>query len=49
MFVRALVDFEDLVREFGSNHVSGVAGTYVEELVEACQMLAIDTVVLGRP
>jgi L-fucose isomerase len=47
MFVRAQIDFEELVREFGSNHISGVDGTYVQELVLVCALLGIQPVVLG--
>ena len=47
MFVHADLDFEALINEFGSNHISGVAGNYVEELVHACKLLDIEPVVLA--
>lgn len=47
MFVHADLDFEALINEFGSNHISGVAGDYVEELVHACKLLDIEPVVLA--
>jgi L-fucose isomerase len=48
MFVHVNLDFDELVAEFGSNHISGVTGYYVEELVHACRLLDIQPVVLGQ-
>jgi len=45
-FVRLSVDFDELVEQFGSNHISGVAGTYVEELVHLCRLLEVEPLVL---
>ncbi|MBT7989273.1 MAG: L-fucose/L-arabinose isomerase family protein [Anaerolineae bacterium] len=47
MFVHADLDFEALINEFGSNHISGVAGDYVEELIHVCKLLDIVPVVLA--
>ena len=46
MFVRANLDFDELINEFGSNHISGVAGFYVDELVHFCKLLDIQPIVL---
>lgn len=43
-FVKVDVDFEKLVDEFGSNHISGVAGDYVRELQEVGRLLNIPTI-----
>jgi L-fucose isomerase len=48
MFVKVNLNVEHLVQEFGSNHISGVAGRYVEELVHVCQMLDITPVVIDE-
>lgn len=48
MFVHVNVDFERLVDEFGSNHISGVAGLCVDELVHACKLLGIQPIVLSK-
>lgn len=47
-FVRVDVDLDRLVDEFGSNHISGVAGTWVRELVALCEMLDIEPVVMDK-
>jgi L-fucose isomerase len=47
-FVHVDLDFEALIDEFGSNHVSGVAGNYVQELKHVCDLLDIQAVVLGK-
>jgi len=44
-FIRVDLDFDALVDEFGSNHISGVAGNYVQELQQVCQLLDIAPVV----
>jgi L-fucose isomerase len=48
MFVHANVDFDQLIAEFGSNHISGVAGSYVDELVHACKLLDVQSIVLSK-
>jgi L-fucose isomerase len=45
-FVKLSVDVDAFISEFGSNHITGVAGTYVEELRHVCQMLDITPVVM---
>jgi L-fucose isomerase len=45
-FVKVSVDVDAFISEFGSNHITGVAGSYVEELRHACQMLDITPVVM---
>jgi L-fucose isomerase len=47
-FVRVSMDFDELVAEFGSNHISGVAGTYVRELEHVCNLLDIQPLVMGK-
>jgi L-fucose/D-arabinose isomerase len=41
-FIKMDVNVERLIGEFGSNHIMGVAGTYVEELVHFCRLMAIE-------
>ena len=48
MFVRADLDFDALIAEFGSNHISGVAGLYIDELVHVCRLLDIQPIVLSN-
>jgi L-fucose/D-arabinose isomerase len=48
MFVRVDLDFDALVDEFGSNHISGVAGLCVDELLHACDLMGIQPIVLSR-
>jgi L-fucose isomerase len=47
-FVKVDMDFHDLIAEFGSNHISGVAGDVVDELVQLCTLLGITPVVIGE-
>ena len=47
MFVHATLNFDELVAEFGSNHISGVAGLCVDELIHVCRLLDIKPIVLG--
>jgi len=44
-FINVNLDFDSLVGEFGSNHILGVAGNYVQELLLVCQLLEIEAVV----
>ena len=48
MFTKMDYDIDAFVEEYGSNHISGVAGCYTEELVEVCKMLDIEPVVFAR-
>jgi len=45
-FVKVDADLDHLVDEFGSNHISGVAGSWVKELGILCTMLDIEPVVM---
>lgn len=47
-FVKVDVDLDRFVDEFGSNHISGVAGTWVRELVSLCDMLDVEAVVMDE-
>jgi len=47
LFARADLDIDRLIDEFGSNHISGVAGSYVRELEHVCRLLGITPVVLA--
>jgi L-fucose isomerase len=47
-FVKVECDLDRLVDEFGSNHISGVAGLWVAELVRLCEMLDIEPVVMDQ-
>ena len=42
------MDMDRLIEEFGSNHVSGVAGDYVEELSVLCRILNISPVIMDE-
>jgi L-fucose/D-arabinose isomerase len=44
-FIKVSLDFDILVDEFGSNHISGVAGNFVQELKHVCRLLDIEAVV----
>ena len=45
-FVQVSADLDHLVDEFGSNHISGVAGSWARELEILCEMLDIEPVVM---
>lgn len=45
LFAKVEFDLDGFIEEYGSNHISGVAGIYEEELVEVCKMLDIEPVV----
>lgn len=44
-FVNVDVDIDAFVNEFGSNHITGVAGDYVDELRYVCRMLGVTPMV----
>jgi L-fucose isomerase len=48
MFVHVNLDLDKLIAEFGSNHISGVPGMYVDELVHACKLLDIEPIILAN-
>ena len=45
-FVKVNANFDEIIQAFGSNHVSGVGGAYVDELLHVCNLLNIEAVVL---
>ena len=47
-FVHVSLDFETLIDQFGSNHISGVAGDYTQELHHVCRLLDIEAIVFER-
>ena len=47
-FVQVDTDLDRFVGEFGSNHISGVAGSWVRELVTLCGMLDVEPVVMDE-
>ena len=47
-FVKVDANLDRFVDEFGSNHISGVAGDWVRELMALCDMLAVDAVLMDR-
>jgi len=47
-FVKVEVDLDHFIDEFGSNHISGVAGSWVRELVSLCAMLDVDPVLMDK-
>jgi L-fucose isomerase len=46
-FVKVTADFDRIISEFGANHISGVAGSFVAELEQFCQLLNITPIVLS--
>jgi L-fucose isomerase len=48
LFAKVEMDLDAFVAEYGSNHISGVAGLYVQELVELCRLLDIEPIVFGQ-
>lgn len=47
-FVQVDADLNHFVDEFGSNHISGVAGSWSRELVTLCDMLDVEPVVMDK-
>ena len=45
--MKADFDIEKFVDVFNSNHISGVAGNYKQELIDLCGILGIEPVVIG--
>lgn len=45
-FVQTGASAEQVVQIFGSNHISGVAGSYRDELLRLCEMLDIEALLL---
>ena len=42
------VDLEKFLDEFGSNHILGVDGTYMQDLKHLCDMLKIEPIFLNQ-
>ncbi len=47
-FVQVDTNLEHFIDEFGSNHISGVAGDWVRELIALCHMADIEPVVMDQ-
>lgn len=47
-FVKVDANLDRFVDEFGSNHISGVAGDWVRELMALCDMLDVEAVLMDR-
>jgi L-fucose isomerase len=47
-FVQVEADLDHFVDEFGSNHISGVAGAWSSELVTLCNMLDVEPVLMDN-
>jgi L-fucose isomerase len=47
-FVQVDANLDHFVDEFGSNHISGVAGSWTSELVTLCNMLDVEPVVMDK-
>jgi L-fucose isomerase len=47
LFAKVDIDLDAFVEEYGANHISGVAGHYVQELVEICRMLNVEPLVFA--
>jgi L-fucose isomerase len=45
-FVKVTADFDRIIAEYGANHISGVAGSFVAELEQFCGLLDITPIVL---
>jgi L-fucose isomerase len=45
-FVKVTADFDDVISQYGANHISGVAGTFVAELEHFCHLLDITPIIL---
>lgn len=46
-FVRVQADLGRFVEEFGSNHISGVAGSWQRELQQVCEILDVDPILMN--
>lgn len=47
-FVRVNLDYDKVIAEFGANHISGVDGSYVGELMQVCKLLGITPVAFEK-
>ena len=44
--MKADIDIDDFIDEFGSNHIMGVAGSYARELEHLCHLLDVTPVLM---
>lgn len=47
-FIKTNADFVKLIDELGSNHISGVAGSYTKDLLYFCEMMNITPVLFDK-
>lgn len=47
-FVRVRLDVDRFIDEFGSNHISGVAGNFVQELLDVCRLSGVAPVLMDE-
>ena len=47
LFAKVHFDLDRFINEYGSNHISGVAGNYLTELLEVCDLLEIEAEVFA--
>lgn len=47
LFAKVNFDLDRFINEYGSNHISGVAGNYLPELLEVCDLLGIEAEVFA--
>jgi L-fucose isomerase len=45
-FVKVAFAFDRFVDAFGSNHISGVAGTFARELEQFCRMTDVEAIMM---
>ncbi len=47
LFAKVRFDLDRFINEYGSNHISGVEGNYLQELLEVCDLLGIEAEVFA--
>lgn len=47
LFAKVDFDINEFINEYGSNHISGVEGIYVQELLDVCELLGIEAKVFA--
>ncbi len=45
LFANVTCDIQEFVDNYGSNHIAGVEGRYVDELMEVCRFLGVEPIV----
>ena len=48
MYVKLRTSYEEFLTYFPANHIHGIPGNYVEELVHFCRIAGIKPIVLGE-